>query len=123
MTGTGSVLGTAQYLSPEQASSQVVTPASDLYSVGVLLFQMLAGAVAFTDESPVVVALRHVKDEVPSVHDFAPDVPRWPRQRYADAAQMEAALRNAVAAHGAAAATSVLPAAAAAPGGLLGSWP
>ena len=75
LTGAGLVLGTARYLSPEQACGQAVTPASDLYSAGVLLFQMLTGNVPFTGDSPVAVALSHVREKVPSVHDFAPEVP------------------------------------------------
>ena len=110
LTGAGLVLGTARYLSPEQACGQAVTPASDLYSAGVLLFQMLTGNVPFTGDSPVAVALSHVREEVPSVHDFVPEVPlplaevvatataRDPQNRYADAAQMGAALRKALAA-------------------------
>jgi tRNA A-37 threonylcarbamoyl transferase component Bud32 len=110
LTGAGLGLGTARYLSPEQASGQEVTPASDQYSAGVLLFQMLTGNVPFTGDSPVAVALSHVREELPSVHDFAPEVPpplaevvatataKDPQSRYADAAQMGAALRKALAA-------------------------
>ena len=132
LTGTGSVLGTVQYLSPEQASGQPVTPASDLYSVGVLLFEMLTGSVPFTGDSPVAVALSHVRDEVPAVRDLAPEVPpalaavvarataKDPLQRHADARQMEAALRNALTAPPAEPSTSVLSAAGTGkkPGGL-----
>ena len=118
LTGAGLVLGTARYLSPEQACGQAVTPASDLYSAGVLLFQMLTGNVPFTGDSPVAVALSHVREEVPSVHDFVPEVPpplaevvatataKDPQNRYADAAQMGAALRKALAAPHAATAAS-----------------
>src|SRR4029450_6844589 len=110
LTGAGLVLGTARYLSPEQACGQAVTPASDLYSAGVLLFQMLTGNVPFPADSPVAVALSHVREEVPSVHDFAPGVPpplaevvatataKDAGNRWADAAQMGAALRKALAA-------------------------
>jgi len=110
LTGTGTVLGTAHYLSPEQASGQGATPASDLYAVGVLLYQALTGTVPFAGDSPVAVALSHIRNEVPPVHDLAPDVPaalaavvarataKDPRHRYADAAQMQIALDNALAA-------------------------
>ena len=110
LTGAGLGLGTARYLSPEQACGQAVTPASDLYSAGVLLFQMLTGKLPFTGDSAVAVALGHVREKVPSVHDFAPEVPpplaevvatataKDPQNRYADAAQMGAALRKAFAA-------------------------
>jgi serine/threonine protein kinase len=122
LTGAGLVLGTAPYLSPEQACRQAVTPVSDLYSAGMLLFQMLTGNVPFTADSPVAVALSHVRDEVPSVRDFAPEVPpppaevvatataKDPQSRYADAAQMGAALRKALAAPHAAASAPNQPA-------------
>jgi len=118
LTGAGLGLGTARYLSPEQACGQAVTPASDLYSAGVLLFQMLTGKLPFTGDSAVAVALGHVREKVPSVHDFAPEVPpplaevvatataKDPQNRYADAAQMGAALRKAFAAPHAATAAS-----------------
>jgi eukaryotic-like serine/threonine-protein kinase len=122
LTGAGLVLGTAPYLSPEQACRQAVTPASDLYSAGMLSFQMLTGNVPFTADSPVAVALSHVRDDVPSVRDFAPEVPpplaevvatataKDPQSRYADAAQMGAALRKALAAPHAAASAPNQPA-------------
>jgi eukaryotic-like serine/threonine-protein kinase len=109
LTGTGMVLGTAHYLSPEQASGQGTTPASDVYAVGVLLFQLLTGSVPFDSDSPVAVALSHATQEVPPVTDLAPDVPprvaaavahataKDPRQRFADASLMEAELRAALA--------------------------
>jgi serine/threonine protein kinase len=118
LTGAGLGLGTARYLSPEQACGQAVTSASDLYSAGVLLFQMLTGKLPFTGDSAVAVALSHVREKVPSVHDFAPEVPpplaevvatataKDPQNRYADAAQMGAALRKALAAPHAATAAS-----------------
>ncbi len=107
LTGTGMVLGTAQYISPEQASGQAATPASDMYATGVLLYQLLTGAVPFEGDSPLAVALAHVRDDVPPVRDLAPDVPaavaavvarataRDPEQRYRDAQQMADALRGA----------------------------
>jgi serine/threonine-protein kinase len=62
MTETGSIVGTAQYLSPEQAQGQAVTPRSDLYSVGVLLYELLTGHVPFDGDSPVAVALKQVSE-------------------------------------------------------------
>ena len=60
MTQTGSIMGTAQYLSPEQAQGEPVTPRSDLYSVGILLYEMLTGRLPFDGESAVTIALKQV---------------------------------------------------------------
>jgi tRNA A-37 threonylcarbamoyl transferase component Bud32 len=63
MTQTGSVLGTAQYVSPEQAQGRELTPASDLYSLGVVLYEMTTGRVPFEGDTPVSVALKHVNED------------------------------------------------------------
>jgi eukaryotic-like serine/threonine-protein kinase len=62
MTETGSIMGTAQYLSPEQAQGHAVSAPSDLYSVGIVLYEMLTGRVPFDGESPVSIALKHVSE-------------------------------------------------------------
>ncbi|MDO8184463.1 Stk1 family PASTA domain-containing Ser/Thr kinase [Conexibacter sp. JD483] len=75
MTETGSIMGTAQYLSPEQAQGQAVSPQSDLYSVGVILFELLTGHVPFDAESAVTIALKHVSEPAPPPSAFDPAVP------------------------------------------------
>ena len=75
MTETGSIMGTAHYLSPEQAQGRAVTPASDLYSVGVVLYELLTGHVPFDGESPVTIALKHVSEAPPPIRPQNPAVP------------------------------------------------
>jgi eukaryotic-like serine/threonine-protein kinase len=74
MTETGSIMGTAQYLSPEQAQGHAVTAASDLYSIGVMLYEMLAGRLPFEGESAVSVALKHLSEAPPAISQLRPDV-------------------------------------------------
>ncbi len=74
-TRTNVVLGTVRYLSPEQASGRPVGPASDLYSLGVVLYEMLTGTVPFEAENPVAVALKHVSELPPSPKVLNPRVP------------------------------------------------
>lgn len=70
MTEAGSIIGTAQYLSPEQARGSVVDESSDLYSTGIVLYELLTGKVPFTGESPVEIAMKHLTQppEPPSTH-------------------------------------------------------
>ena len=74
MTETGSIMGTAQYLSPEQAQGQRVDARSDLYSIGVLLFELLTGQVPFNGESAVSIALKHVSEPAPPLSALRPDI-------------------------------------------------
>ncbi|MGJ9426465.1 PASTA domain-containing protein [Nesterenkonia halotolerans] len=74
MTQTSAVVGTAQYLSPEQARGEVVDHRSDLYSAGCVLFELLANRPPFQGESPVSVAYQHVREAPPQVSDFNPRV-------------------------------------------------
>ncbi len=67
LTLDGRVLGTTDYVSPEQAVGDPVTGQSDIYSLGVVLYEMLTGAVPFSGATPVAVAMRHVREEVPDV--------------------------------------------------------
>jgi serine/threonine-protein kinase len=75
MTQTQAVVGTAQYLSPEQARGENVDARSDLYSTGCLLFELLTGRPPFMGDSPVSVAYQHVREEAPRPSQFASDVP------------------------------------------------
>jgi hypothetical protein len=75
MTETGTVLGTSNYIAPEQASGGQVDAYTDVYSLGVVLFELLTGRVPYTGENFVAVAMRHLNDPVPDVLDHRPDVP------------------------------------------------
>jgi serine/threonine protein kinase len=75
VTQTGTVLGTSNYLSPEQASGQPVTPATDVYSLGVVLFELLTGEVPFPGENFVAVAMKHMNEPPPDLTEKRPDVP------------------------------------------------
>jgi beta-lactam-binding protein with PASTA domain/tRNA A-37 threonylcarbamoyl transferase component Bud32 len=104
ITQTGSVLGTAQYLSPEQAQGLPVTAASDIYSIGVLLYEALTGRVPFEAESPVTVALKQVSERPRPPSELNPAVSRAldavvlkalakdPANRFASAEEFLAAL-------------------------------
>jgi eukaryotic-like serine/threonine-protein kinase len=126
LTKTGRVLGTTDYVSPEQAMGHEVDARSDVYSLGVLLYEMLTGHPPFTAETVVGVAMKHVNDPMPDVQEDRPDASaalarvvekatqKDPRRRYSDMnamlADLEAALEVEVARSGTAGseATSVL---------------
>ena len=74
MTETGSIMGTAQYLSPEQAQGHAVTATSDIYSIGVMLYEMLAGRLPFEGDSAVAVALKHLSEPPAPISQWRPDV-------------------------------------------------
>jgi serine/threonine protein kinase len=106
LTATGEVLGTPRYLSPEQAAGHGATPQSDLYAVGVILYEMLAGEPPFTGPSATAVALAHQRERVPPLSKRRPDLSpaliavvdralaKDPSRRFASAAQMRAALHG-----------------------------
>ena len=75
MTEVGSVIGTAQYLSPEQARGEEVTPASDCYSAGILLYEMLTGRVPFDGDKPVAIAMRQINEPPIAPRLLVPQIP------------------------------------------------
>jgi serine/threonine-protein kinase len=100
----GTVLGTPRYMAPEQARGRKPTPATDVYGVGVVLYEMLAGHPPFTEGSAVELALRHVGDPAPPLPGHVPPalagvvdraLAKDPEDRFADAAEMAVALEAA----------------------------
>jgi beta-lactam-binding protein with PASTA domain len=75
MTRTGSILGTAHYISPEQAMGEPVGPASDLYSLGIVLYEMLTGELPFDAETPLGIAMKHVSGYLRPPKEVNPQVP------------------------------------------------
>jgi serine/threonine-protein kinase len=108
MTQTAQVIGTAQYLSPEQARGERVDFRSDLYSTGCLLYELLTGRPPFTGDSPVAIAYQHVKEDPIPPSQIDPEVPAWadaivlkamakdPAQRYQSAGEMRNDIQRAL---------------------------
>ncbi|WP_017380816.1 Stk1 family PASTA domain-containing Ser/Thr kinase [Paenisporosarcina sp. TG-14] len=105
-TQTNSVLGTVHYLSPEQARGGTATKRSDIYALGIVLFELLTGKLPFLGESAVSIALKHLQTETPSVRAVVPSIPQSlenvvmkatakdPRNRYQTVEEMEYDLNN-----------------------------
>jgi tRNA A-37 threonylcarbamoyl transferase component Bud32 len=110
LTESGTVLGTSDYIAPEQASSEPVDERSDQYSLGVVLYELLTGELPFPGSNPMAVAMRHLRDPVPRVRAKRPEVPprvdaivaramaKRPRDRFPSMEAMTAALEAALAA-------------------------
>lgn len=106
MTQTGTVMGTSNYLSPEQASGKAVTAATDVYSLGVVLYELLTAEVPFPGENFVAVAVRHLNDAPPSLLERRPDAPvrlaaaidrmleKDPERRFASMGELASELRR-----------------------------
>ncbi len=107
MTRPGLIMGSVYYMSPEQAQDMELHETSDLYSVGVVLYQMLTGKLPYTGESPVTVALKHVSEPVPTIDPQAAGVSpaiasivnrllqKQPENRFQSASEVASALREA----------------------------
>jgi eukaryotic-like serine/threonine-protein kinase len=108
MTQTAQVIGTAQYLSPEQARGERVDARSDLYSTGCLLYELLTGRPPFTGDSPVAIAYQHVRENPVPPSRVDPEIPAWadsivlramekdPGDRYQSAAEMRNDIQRAL---------------------------
>lgn len=106
LTQTNSVMGSVHYLPPEQASGKGSTIRSDIYSLGILMFEMLTGKVPFRGDSAVEIALKHMKEPLPSVREINPVVPQSveniilkaaaknPKNRYKDVREMADDIRT-----------------------------
>ncbi|WP_330949032.1 Stk1 family PASTA domain-containing Ser/Thr kinase [Virgibacillus sp. MG-45] len=108
LTQTNSVLGSVHYLSPEQARGGMATKKSDIYSLGIVFYELLTGRLPFSGQSPVSIALMHLQNETPSVRRFHPEIPQSvenivlkstakdPFHRFATVYEMEASLESAL---------------------------
>ena len=109
ITSTGALLGTPDYMSPEQCQGLRATKASDIYSLGVVLYEIITGRVPFDADTPLAVLNKHIHDPLPIPHEIRPDIPeslervvlkamaKDPDDRYQTAAKMAQAVAEAVA--------------------------
>ena len=106
LTQTNSVMGSVHYLPPEQASGKGATLQSDIYSIGILMYELLTGKLPFKGDNAVEIALKHLKEPMPSIRDELPDIPQSveniilkataknPKNRYSDAREMHEDLKT-----------------------------
>lgn len=106
LTQTNSVMGSVHYLPPEQASGKGATLQSDIYSIGILMYELLTGKLPFRGDNAVEIALKHLKEPMPSIRDELPDIPQSveniilrataknPKNRYSDAREMHEDLKT-----------------------------
>ena len=105
MTQTGAIIGSVHYFSPEQAKGASVGAKSDIYSLGIVLYEMLTGHVPFQGETPISIAIKHLQEDPKPLSEFTPDLPplleaivlkamsKEPDMRFADIGEMIADLR------------------------------
>ena len=108
LTSTGTIMGTPAYMSPEQGSGSKIDARSDIYSLGVVLFEMATGRVPYQAETPIAVVFKHVQDPLPPARSINPDLPeavelvilkslaKNPEDRYQTAADMVRAIQAAI---------------------------
>ena len=106
LTQTNSVMGSVHYLPPEQASGKGCTIQSDIYSMGILMYELLTGTLPYKGDNAVEIALKHLKEPLPSIREELPDLPQSveniilkataknPKNRYADARSMHEDLKT-----------------------------
>lgn len=108
LTSAGVILGTPEYMSPEQGRGAAVGPAADLWSIGIVLYEMLSGVVPWSSENPTAVLMAVANDPLPDIRKYVPDLPdtvvaileralqKRPEDRFASATEMRDALRDAL---------------------------
>ncbi|HEX9135106.1 MAG TPA: protein kinase, partial [Ktedonobacteraceae bacterium] len=106
LTTTGMTLGTVQYYAPEQAQGEIVTPAADVYALGIVMYEMLTGHPPFDGDTPVAVAMQHIQDPPTPPSHFNPSIPaaleeiilrcleKVPEMRFRDGSQLARALES-----------------------------
>ncbi|WP_289460976.1 Stk1 family PASTA domain-containing Ser/Thr kinase [Lactobacillus intestinalis] len=106
LTQTNTLMGSVHYLSPEQARGSIATKQSDIYSLGIILFELLTGKVPFEGETAVSIALKHFREEIPSVREQNKEIPqalenviikataKEPAERYSSVNEMAADLKT-----------------------------
>ncbi len=106
LTTTGMTLGTVQYYAPEQAQGEVVSPATDVYALGIVMYEMLTGHTPFDGDTPVVVAMQHIQDQPTPPSQLNPTIPpaleeiilrcleKVPERRFRDGSQLARALES-----------------------------
>ncbi len=109
LTSSGAIMGTPSYMSPEQGTGETLDHRSDIYSLGVILYEMITGRVPYSAETPIAVILKHIKDPLPPVRKFNPTLPesvelvllkalaKKPEDRYQSTDEFVNALQKAIA--------------------------